>query len=449
MNKAVLDLLKDVKKIGFLGFGKTNRALLDFLSRDLKFEAVIRDGRQSLPGPVPSDAALLLGEKCFDPAGEEIILLSPSVRRERECVRRLAAHGARLCSDAELFFHCEPKNVYAVTGSDGKSTTAAMISVILAHDGKRSIACGNFGVPMTPLTDDMSTYFVTELSSFMLRYIRPRSARAVITDVTPNHLNWHADMKEYISAKENVLLNARERVFCHDCPISRDFPQNYGAFGIFSVKTPFSELKSLCSAEVYCTLEGGILKKNGTAVMRADELKVRGMHNIKNALAALCMTHEVCKTPLAAQALMSFRGLEHRCRPVFESGGIRYYDSSIDSTPERTRVTLECFDRPITAILGGRSKGLDYTPLADALSRHAAAIILCGENERGLSDFLRDSAVGVPVITVSDYREAIIAARDLGHDTVLTPAATSYDRFSDFEERGRAFLDEIKKIYNE
>lgn len=447
MTKAVTDFLKDVKKIGFLGFGKSNRAIFDFLSENLKFDAVIRDERKSLSIDFGQKVTLLLGEKCFAPADEDIIFLSPSVRRERECVMRLAARGARLCSDAELFFASAPKNVYAVTGSDGKSTTAALIKEAFSSDGKPAFACGNFGLPMAPLSVEESAYFVTELSSFMLRYQKPHSARAVITNITPNHLNWHRDLEEYIAAKENVLPDAAERVFSYDCPISRRFLQRYEAYGVFSARESFAKLKALCPAEVYCTLEGGMLMKNGKTVMRADELKIIGTHNIKNALAALCMTNGVCTEESAVHALMSFGGLAHRCRLIFDSGSIKYYDSSIDSTPERTRATLECFDRPVTVILGGRDKGLSYAPLADALAKHAAAIILCGENEEKLRDFLLKSKIKAPVSTAADYRAAILTAQRLGHDTVLTPAATSYDRFPNFEERGKSFLLEIKNIY--
>ncbi len=407
---------------------------------------MIRDEREELPFPV-TGAELLLGEKCFDEPSEDIIFISPSVRRERECVKRLFSRGAVACSDMELFFSEKPENVFAVTGSDGKSTTSALIGRIFSTSGKEAYVCGNFGLPLSPLSEKRGAYFVTELSSFMLRYAKPRSRRALITNITPNHLNWHKDFEEYKESKKNLLKNGQERVFSFDCQNSRELINEFGAYALFSVSTPFRELKKEIKAEVYCTLENGVLLKNGEPVIEREKIPLVGIHNVKNALAAICMTDDFCSVAELRCALSSFTGLEHRCKTVYEKDGVRYYDSSIDSSPERTRATLASFDRPVTVILGGKDKGLDYAPLAEALPCCAVAVILCGENAERLAEFISEKRIPCPVFFANNYIEAVTVARSIGCDTVLSPASTSFDRFSNFEERGREFLKSILEVY--
>lgn len=443
--KRISDLLQDVKKVGFLGFGKSNRALHDYLSRHFKLDFVIRDERSVLKD-APSSCALLLGERCFEPASEDIVFLSPSVRRERAKISKLCACGASLSSDAELFFKTEPENVIAVTGSDGKSTTSSLAASMLSASGIKARAVGNFGVPMTPLSEDKDTFFVAELSSFMLRYMKPSSRRALITNVTPNHLNWHASFEEYAKTKLNVLANTDEAVMNFDCYISRSALSPTHPYAVFSAEIPFSELKSSVSSEVYFTLEDGFLSRNGIPLLSCGEIAPVGLHNVKNALAALALTDGIADTDAAVGALRSFRALAHRCELVGEHCGLKYYDSSIDSTPERTRVTLGAFDRPVTVILGGRDKGLSYEPLLDALRGGAAAAVIFGENRDALYEFLTRGSLPCPVFLAEDMDEAVDAASGLGHDVLLSPGATSYDRYSNFEEKGHDFARAVKNL---
>ncbi len=440
--------LKDVKKIGFLGFGKSNRALFDYLRGKFSFRAVIRDERKNIEFS-SHGAELLLGERCFLPRDEDLIFLSPSTRRERACVKSLLENGAVFSSDAELFFSEAPENVFAVTGSDGKSTTSALSGLILEKSGKKVFTAGNFGLPLTPLSEERRAFFVTELSSFMLRYMKPKSKRALITNITPNHLNWHADFEEYRAAKENILENAEERVLAYDCPLSRELSGRYPLFGVFSANKAYKDLKKELTAEVYATLEDGFFALNGERIFARKNFAPIGAHNEKNALAALALTHGFCDTGAVLDALRSFKGLPHRAQLVFEKDGIKYYDSSIDSSPLRTRSTLFAFDGRVTVILGGRDKGLDYSPLEDALKERAGAVILCGENAENLGKFIEEKGLAFPVFFADDYREAVRLARDIGLDTVLSPASTSYDRFSDFKERGRDFLSSIKQVYSQ
>lgn len=442
MPNGVSERLRRAKTIGFLGFGKTNRALFRYFSTLFPFEAVIRDERSSL-NDAPLGAKLFLGERCFDPPIEEAVIVSPSVRRERSEIGRLLLGAELVSSDAEIFFSDAPKNVIAITGSDGKSTTSALTGHILNTGGIKACVCGNFGTPMTPQKSG-SDLFVTELSSFMLRYLEPTSKRAAITNVTPNHLNWHENMDEYRAAKAAIFTNALERVINYDCDVCRSLAKS-GEYAVFSVDIPYKSLKNTVSAEHYFTYEHGSLTKDGSPIFRRSDLKLVGIHGVKNALLALALTDGLVTVEKAIEALGSFTGLRHRCELVGESGGVKYYDSSIDSTPNRTSMTLGAFDRRVTLILGGKDKGLSYLPLAEAVNEKAYAVILLGENSEKLAEFLR-AKCSVPIFFASDMADAVRTAAALGQDTLLSPAATSYDRYRCFEERGDDFAAAVRRL---
>lgn len=433
--------LKDAKKVGFLGFGRSCRALYTFLSERIGAQFVIRDEKRVLAS-APRDVTLMLGDRCYEMADEDVIVLSPSVRRERREVSALLKSGARFSSDAEIFFGAGIKNVLAVSGSDGKSTTSALVGEILKKNGFSAHVCGNFGTPMTPLIENRDDFFVTELSSFMLRYVKPASRRAVITSLTPNHLNWHDSYSEYRDCKAAIYENADEPVFNADIseiPVSR-------AYAVFSAELCLGELKKKLSAENYFTCESGYLMKNGEKILDREKLALAGIHGVKNALAALAMTDGICDTGAAKEALSGFSGLSHRCELVGELHGMKFYDSSIDTTPERTRTTLLSLDGMLTVILGGRGKGLSPLPLIDALKKRAAAVILLGESSDEILRFLNTGGYIGEISVASDMRDAVKIALRLGHDTVLSPAYTSYDRYNNFEERGEDFSAAVKEL---
>ena len=432
---------KDAKKVGFLGFGRSCRALYTFLSERIGAQFVIRDEKKTLDSP-PGGVTLLLGERCYERAGEDVIVLSPSVRRERREVSSLLEGGAKFSSDAEMFFGACPENVLAVSGSDGKSTTSALVGEILKKSGFVTHVCGNFGTSMTPLLEGGGNFFVTELSSFMLRYVTPRSRRAVITSLTPNHLNWHGSYAEYKECKARIYERTDEAVFNADIseiPVS-------DAYAVFSSELGLGELKKKFSAENYFTFEGGYLLKNGEKILERERLALHGIYGVKNALAALAMTDGICDTGAARETLSGFSGLSHRCELVGELRGMKFYDSSIDTTPERTRTTLLSLDGPLTVILGGRGKGLSPLPLIDALKKRAAAVILLGENSEEILSFLNTGGYVGEISVASDMRDAVKIALRLGHDTVLSPAYTSYDRYNNFEERGEDFSAAVRQL---
>ena len=444
----LLDFLKDVKRIGFLGFGKSNRAVFDLLSGHFDFEAIVREERASRGG-LPCGVEILLGERCFEPAGEDIIFVSPSVRRERAEVARLLGRVGRVSSDAELFFALNGTPTLAVSGSDGKSTTVKMAEAILNLGGVSALACGNIGLPFVSALESGAECFVTELSSFSLEYMKPPSVRAVITNITENHLDWHGSFESYIAAKEALLENAEEAILSPDSEACIPLIRQHKPPILFSVRKSYAELRGEFGfCERYYTLEDGYLTKNGERLIAVSALSKKEPHNIKNALAAIALTDGMFDTGGGIEALSDFSGLAHRIEGFTAVGGVRYVDSSIDSTPERTAATLRVMPRRVIVLLGGRGKGLSYAPLAEALGEKSGEIIIYGENREEIYATLADAGLSDRIIlaeALADATELAMAVAAEGDTVLLSPASTSYDAFSDFEERGNKFKEFVKR----
>ena len=324
-------MLKKAKKIGFLGIGISNISLMALPRfRDLKITLRSRDRIDlfSLPRGLRIDR-VFIGRDHLRDIDEDILFLSPSVKRDTPELVSAKERGVILCSDAELFFKENNYPVYAVTGSDGKSTTATLTHMLLREAGEINGLIGNIGEPMVRNLGRYESY-VAELSSFMLEALEPRSERACITNITPNHLDFHGSFDKYRETKLKALKNARQCVL----------PEELGdAFCV--IGSDYSTLKKKRKAEVYITCEGGYVRRNGEILISLDDIKRNEPHNIKNLMMAIGMTDgKVGKDEILSVA-RRFSGLAHRCQLILSKNGVDYYDSSIDSTPERTAQTLE------------------------------------------------------------------------------------------------------------
>ena len=396
-------------------------------------------------------ARLCIGEDCFAPPYEDILFLSPSVRRDRPELVRMSEAGTRLCSDAELFFALCDRPILAVSGSDGKSTTVTMTEAILKRRGMRALACGNLGVPFISALDGDYDCLVTEISSFTLEYLAPRSTRALITNITENHLDWHGTFDAYIAAKENLIKNTEGAILSPDTEAADALIEKHRPRGIFSGRYGFTELsRRYPFAERIYTCEGGHLCINGEAVIPVQNLAKKEAHNLKNALSAIALTDGLFNTGVGIEALFDFSAPSHRAETVAIAGGVRYVDSSIDSSPARTSVTLSAMPRNTHIILGGRGKGLSYAPLIPPLLHTEGAIIICGENREEIAATVGGvTALRERIILCDDLLSAVMAAVRIARrdDTVLlSPASTSFDAFSNFEERGNKFKEYIKNL---
>ena len=442
---------KPILKVGLVGLGKSNLGVYSYLSRHFPTLSFTVRADKEIPDIPEWVAGCVFGPGALSNVDEDVLFLSPSVRRDIPELCSARDHGVILSSDAELFFEYQKGDVYAVTGSDGKSTTVYLASELLFGSYGSTLPFGNFGEAMAPHIDEPGVGMALELSSFQLSYMRPSTLRSAITNITPNHLNWHTSFEEYALAKANILHGAKEPVMNYDCPVTRKFFEGIRPYAVFSRKLSLKELCCAVRAEVYVYERGGVIYVNGDEWLRTEDIRAYSEHNVSNFVCAMALCHGRYDRQLLRDVARGFGGLAHRCELLGEIGGVKYYDSSIDSTPKRCAMTLAGFRGNVILILGGRSKGLDFTELIPSAVRVTKKIIIAGECASEIEDALLRSEdfikSGIPYLIVSDFYGAIDRAYTdavAGDAVLLSPAATSYDRFKSFEERGDAFKSFLK-----
>ena len=442
-------MLKDIDMVGFFGLGKSNQAVMRLLPKDvrviLRSEGAIK--KEDIPRGI-KPFAIYEGADAFRHFDEQILFLSPSVRRERCEFDEARLRGVQFSSDFELFLSENSSPLFAISGSDGKSTTTAITALLLSDKRKRISPIGNIGVPFSEaLSNKKRKISVLELSSFQLRYSTPKSKRAAITNITPNHLNWHADFEEYKNTKISLLESAEEKVIFADDPHLFEYARGKSLFGAVSLKMRYNELKERLISANYFTIQDGFLAKNGDKLLSWAHVRLAGEHNLKNLLTAIAMADGYATREKIVEVAASFGGLSHRCELIGEFRGIKFINSSIDTSPTRTETTLNSLGENLIVILGGRSKGCDYTNLKNALSAHAKLAIITGENREQIKSDIKGV---LDIAVIDDFEEAIIYAASVakaGDTVILSPASVSYDSFKSFEERGEKFKEIIFDFY--
>lgn len=435
---------RKIQSIGFVGFGRSNRAVYEYLSKkypEIKF--TVRS--QGVAENLPTDCRTFFGEDELSALTEDLIFLSPTVRRDRREIKECEDAG-RITSDARFFYDNTSSVCYAVTGSDGKSTSSAITAELLRASGIEARAIGNIGEAMTPHLDFQKCRFVTELSSFQLMDLTPRARRAAILNITPNHLDWHTSFEEYKRAKENSILCADDTVLSLDSPELISVIEGKSCFALFSSRLSLKEMLAY-PAMVYYHLDAGFICRCGERILAISSLARQEEHFIKNFLAALSLSDGDADVGAIEDVARNFCGLSHRCELVYSGRGIEFYDSSIDSSPERTKTTLKSFLRNHVLILGGKSKGLDYGILKGALKEYTKAIVITGENRFEIAEAISDT--DIPIHIEEGFTEAVTLAARLGRSfgaVLLSPASTSFDRFRNFEERGWEFLKIVRSL---
>ena len=459
MEKSFILNLIDKEPVAVVGFGISNSPLVDFLlARGARVTVYDKKDRASFGNTASSleekGVRLVLGEGYLE-VSERIIFRSPGIRADAIN----APDDAYITSEMELFFELSPAKIYAITGSDGKTTTTTLTHLFLDAQKKRhggmSYVGGNIGAPLLTLVDKMtsSDVAVLELSSFQLMGMRYSPSAAAITNITPNHLNWHTDMDEYVAAKLNICGRATKKIVLNaDNEITAAFCPESARRVCFSSTKSRSELDA--RAELIYINDGNIVYFDGkteNVVLPVSDIKLRGRHNIENYMTAIALTYGEVDVDIYGETARSFSGVAHRLELIRILDGVKYYNSSIDSTPTRTAAALSALDEEPIVICGGADKNTDYAPLADVLCKRARAVVLNGETARKIlvalencPDFDREA---LPVYLENDLRNATDRARAIakaGDTILLSPASTSFDQFKNFEERGNAFREQIK-----
>ena len=428
--------------VGLFGLGKSNSAILELIPRSTLVTLRSHCDPHLTNEQRERFARVLVGADATTDISEELLILSPSVRRDK---LGEAIADAVCTSDAEMFLGAVNAPVFAVSGSDGKSTTATLTAELLRERYPDLSLCGNIGKCMCAELIPKRSAYVIELSSFQLSYLRPRVLRAALTNITPNHLDWHDSFQDYRSTKLSLLDGCREAVVAVDSTEGMKAAMSRRLFGVASAEHDFSELSARLSFQVCYTTESGNICRNGSPLFPVSELKRQREHDLKNLLTSLALTDGYTNTARALQVAREFDGLPHRCRTVAIIDGVEFIDSSIDTSPARTESTLRSLGKRVTVLLGGKSKGVDFRALREPLKRYCDRAILFGACRHELEAALTGS---VPTASYPTLGEAINFACQSARSGVvlLSPAATSYDEFTSFEERGAFYKNKVLSI---
>ncbi len=446
------------KKATLFGLGtRTHVALARYLVRagaavtitdrkpadQLRLETALLDGlpvRLSLGGHRPEEAL-----------DADIIFVTPGASREQPILREAIARGIPLSSEIELLFEVCPAPILAITGSSGKTTTTTLTGLMLEATGRRVYVGGNIGVPLIDQVEGMpaDAWVVLELSSFQLEYMIRSPRIGAILNVTPNHLDRHGTLERYGEAKLNILRYQQSSDYAIlglDDPIAASYASRIpGRLLAFRLNGRVEE-------GAYLRDETLVLRRDGyeREICSTGEVRLRGRHNLYNVLAATVLA-SAAGAEMAAirQVATSFTGVEHRLEPVRELDGVRYYNDSIATAPERTAAALRSFAEPIVLIAGGQSKHLPVEELVGLIRERVAGLVLTGAVGEEIREAMGNDPANPPTRIAETLEEAVAAARELarpGNIVVLSPGGTSFDCFRDFEERGRAFKAIVKGL---
>lgn len=443
------------KRIAVLGIGVSNRPLIRMLlERGMHVLACDKTPREQLDKEVldleQAGAVLHVGEGYLEQVQADIVFRTPGMHPDIPALRQLRAQGACITSEMEAFFEVCPCRIIAVTGSDGKTTTTTLIAKILEHAGHRVWLGGNIGQPLLPLAAEMTPtdIAVVELSSFQLMTMQRAAEVAVVTNLAPNHLDIHKDMAEYVQAKKNVFLQQSEDarlVLNYDNDLTRGFAaEAKGEVLFFSRKTAVQRGVYLADGQLFC---------NGKPLMPAADIRIPGIHNVENYMAAACAVQGLATDADIDAVARSFAGVEHRIEFVREKDGVRYYNDSIASSPTRTIAGLHAFDQKLVLIAGGYDKKLPFDTLGPEICAHVRLLILCGATAAKIEAAVCAApayTTGAPVILhAQTLREAVqLAAQNAvcGDIVTLSPACAAFDQFKNFMVRGETYKQLVQAL---
>ena len=439
-----------------VGLGVSNLPLIDFLihhgaavvARDRKSRGELGEIARRLED---LGVSLRLGEDYLADLDEDVIFRSPGLRPDLPEFRAAVKRGSVLTSEMELFLEMTPARVIGITGSDGKTTTTTLTQLLLQaerdlHGGGRVFVGGNIGEPLLPHVEEMTEqdFAVVELSSFQLSDMTVSPWRAAVTNLSPNHLNWHTDMEEYIDAKSHIFRNPGNTMLVTNAE-NGDCLRLAAECGVpvtlfSSVKTCREDFPLVASDCVY--VRDGMIFCSEEPMLAVSDILLPGRHNLENYMTALGLCQGLISPDAARQVAGSFRGVPHRLETVAVKNGVRFINSSIDSSPTRTMAALSALEGKPIVICGGRDKHVPFDELAHALNDRAKAVVLTGEAADLIGAALEAAGAGIPVVREPLFDDAVRRAASLaaaGDTVLLSPACTSFDAFRNFEERGERF----------
>ncbi|MCQ5131264.1 UDP-N-acetylmuramoyl-L-alanine--D-glutamate ligase [Butyricicoccus faecihominis] len=433
------------KTVGVIGAGVSNMPLISML-RAAGIKVTVHDKKtpEDLGDQYATLATLgvdfVLGEHYLDALTEDVIFRTPGLHPR--FLEKARENGSTVTSEMELFFAVCPCPIIGITGSDGKTTTTTLVCEMLRHAGKTVHLGGNIGRPLLPRVNEMGPedLAVVELSSFQLMHMKYSPSVAAITNLTPNHLDYHKDFEEYVEAKTAIYRNQKpgDRLILNlDDKVTRSLH----ASGNLFCTSKESELAN----GVYLKNDTIYIAENGVSreLMAAGDIRIPGAHNVYNMMMAAAIVQGWCTDEDIRAVAATFGGVEHRIEFVREKDGVKYYNDSIASSPTRTIAGLASFQQKVILIAGGYDKNIPYDVLGEPICRHVKTLFVTGATGPKIRDCVRNAeGEKPPVIEVEDLETAVreaSAVAEPGDVVMMSPASASFDRFKNFMERGNLF----------
>ena len=447
------------KKLAIIGLGVSNIPLLDYF-HDLGAKVTVFDSRQmeDIPKDVMDKITNYTMEFSFGKNnlsklhGFDIIFRSPSCMPNIPEINKEKENGAIVTSEIEMLMEMCPGTVIGVTGSDGKTTTTTLIYEMISKKGYNCYLGGNIGTPLFTKLKQMrpEDIIVLELSSFQLMEMKISPHIAVITNITPNHLNIHSSYEEYIDAKKNIYKNQNEKdivVLNYDNEITRNCAKDAKGKVIY-----FSSKEKLDNGVI---LDDDVIKECENKIrkhlIKTKEINLRGIHNYENICAAICATKTLVDNNAQINTIKEFKGVEHRLELVRQIDDVKWYNDSIGTSPTRTIAGLKSFNEEIILIAGGYDKHLDYTPIAKPILEKVKTLILMGQTSEKIYNAVKEEErvqkKQIDIYKCENLAQTVQIAKKVakkGQIVLFSPASASFDLFKDFADRGNQF----KKLVN-
>ena len=451
--------IKDVK-VAVVGIGVSNLPLVRMLAQcgadicvyDKRTPDALEEVYDELVG---LGADMVLGDGYLDKIvdGTRMVFKTPGVRFDVPALLEAAKNGAVITSEMELFFETCPSKIIAVTGSDGKTTTTSLIYDMLKRAGYTCHLGGNIGHPLVAEVEgmDRDDIAVVELSSFQLHTMKKSADIAVVTNVTPNHLDWHTDFEEYATSKRAVFeyQNTDGKVVLnYENDITRGFGTDKSGVVYFSSKRELADGYFLKDGKIVKSAAGKVER----TVLDVDTIYIPGMHNVENYMAAITAVEGLVSDDVIRETAVEFKGVPHRIEFVREYNGVKYYNDSIASSPARTTAGLESFgETRVILIAGGYDKKIPFDEFGKVINNRVKKLVLIGATSEKIEKSVlnADNYDGLSIYRCDSFKSAVEKARDIaesGDVVLLSPACASFDLFKNFEVRGDTFKEIVKNF---
>ncbi|WP_062552167.1 UDP-N-acetylmuramoyl-L-alanine--D-glutamate ligase [Peptoniphilus phoceensis] len=434
------------KNILIMGFGVTGKSALKFL-KEFPCKIYVYDSNEDLQKLNVEEDFIIFKEEDLDKI--DLIVKSPGIYPFHELLLKAREKNIEIISDIEISYrNLKTKNVIAVTGTNGKTTTTTIIGDILKRVSQTYVV-GNIGRGILEITGEAKSddYLVIEASSFQLEdTIDFKPHIALLTYVTSDHLDWHKTTKNYVDAKFKIFKNQDENDFAILNYENKELAKEYN----LKAEKYYFSMEKISDKGAYVQ-DGKIYfndGKNIEEVLDTKDIKIPGDHNIKNIMAAIigCKLLNI-DLDIIKKSITSFTGVEHRIEFVRELRGVKYYNDSKGTNPDSTEVAVAAMDGDAILIAGGYDKGAEFDDLIEKSKDKIKTAILFGETAEKISKACKENALEFYI--TKDLNKAVELAEKIsceGDDVLLSPACASWDMYSDYEVRGQHFKDLVKEL---